>query len=160
MRMEAKLDAMGLYLPAAPALPQGLATQFAWARAYQGMVYLSGHAAQLADGSFAPIRGKVGAEVSFNEAQEAAKLATLLLLASLQRLIGDLDRVGAWLSVSGMVNVAPGFANTTGVIDGCSMLLLELFGAEAGSHARTAIGVAQLPLNSAVVIAAEVAVLS
>jgi enamine deaminase RidA (YjgF/YER057c/UK114 family) len=133
--------------------------QFAWARAYKGTVCLSGHAAQLPDGSFAPVRGKVGSsDVSFAGAREAARLATLSLLASLKRLIGDLDRVNAWLSVSGMVNVAPGFTNTTGVIDGCSELLLELFGAEIGMHARTAIGVAQLPLDSAVVLAAEVAI--
>lgn len=158
MQIEAKLEGMGLYLPAAAALPHGQSTQFAWARTYNGVVYLSGHAAQLPDGSFSPIRGKVGYEVSFIEAREAARLATLSLLASLKRLIGDLDRVNAWLSLSGMVNVASGFTNTTGVIDGCSELLLELFGAEIGMHARTAIGVAQLPLDSAVVLAAEVAI--
>ena len=57
-----------------------------------------------------------------------------------------------------MVNVAPEFTNTTGAIDGCFELPLELFGPEIGAHARTAIGVAQLPLNSAVVLAAEVAI--
>ncbi len=57
-----------------------------------------------------------------------------------------------------MVNVAPGFTQTTGVVNGCEDLLLELYGPEAGGHARTAIGVAQLPLNLPVVIAAEVAV--
>jgi enamine deaminase RidA (YjgF/YER057c/UK114 family) len=159
MEIEAKLKRMGLALPAAAILPGGQPAQFAWARAHNGVVYLSGHAAQLPDGSFAPIRGKVGAEVSYEEAQEAARLATLSLLSSLRRLIGDLDRVSAWLMVSGMVNVAPGFANTTGIIDGCSALLLEVFGPEIGAHARTAIGVAQLPLNSAVVLAAEVALL-
>jgi enamine deaminase RidA (YjgF/YER057c/UK114 family) len=57
-----------------------------------------------------------------------------------------------------MVNVAPGFTQTTNVINGCSNLLLEVFGSEVGAHARTAIGVAQLPLNLPVVIAAEVAI--
>jgi hypothetical protein len=110
------------------------------------------------DGSFATIRGKVGAEVSLEEARQASRLATLSMLASLRREIGDLDRVGAWLMVSGMVNVEPGFTNTTGVIDGCSELLLALFGPEIGNHARTAVGVAELPLNSAVVLSAQVAV--
>lgn len=160
MRIEAKLNEMGLRLPEAPALPTGQPLRFAWARAHGDMVWLSGHAAQMPDGSFAPIRGKVGADVSFDEAREASRLATLSMLASLRRLVGDLDRVSAWLMVSGMVNVAPGFANTTGVIDGCSELLLELFGTEIGSHARTAIGAAQLPLNSAVVLAAQVALSS
>jgi enamine deaminase RidA (YjgF/YER057c/UK114 family) len=148
---------MGLFLPEAPSLPLGQTLRFAWARAYGDMVYLSGHAAQMPDGSFASTRGRVGAEVGFAEAQEASRLATLSMLGSLKRLIGDLDRVSAWLMVSGMVNVAPGFTNTTGVIDGCSDLLLELFGPEIGAHARTAVGVAQLPLNSVVVLAAHVA---
>ena len=102
--------------------------------------------------------GKVGAEVSLEQAREAAHAATLAMLASLRLAIGDLDRVAAWLLVSGMVNVAPGFAKTTDVINPCSDLLLELFGDEVGRHARTAIGMAQLPLNLPVVIAAEVAI--
>ena len=157
MLIESKLKEMGLFLPGAPALPPGHALQFAWTRAYGNLIYISGHAAQMPDGSFATIRGKVGAEVSLEEARHASRLATLSMLASLRREIGDLDRVAAWLTVSGMVNVAPGFTNTTGVIDGCSELLLDLFGPEIGNHARTAVGVAQLPLNSAVVLAAQVA---
>ncbi len=160
MQIEAKLQGMGLFLPEAPVLPTGHILRFASTSVYGDQVYISGHAAQLRDGSFAIIRGKVGVEVSFEEAQEASRLATLSMLASLKRSIGDLDRVSAWLMVSGMVNVAPGFTNTTGVIDGCSDLLLKLFGPEIGAHARTAIGVAQLPLNSAVVLAAQVALSS
>jgi len=82
----------------------------------------------------------------------------LAILASLKRELGDLDRIAAWLMVSGLVNVAPGFTETTKVINGCSELLVELFGPEVGHHARTAIGVAQLPMNFAVALAAEVAV--
>lgn len=160
MLIESKLRTMGLFLPEAPVLAPGHGLRFAWARSYGNLVYLSGHAAQLPDGSFATIRGKVGAEVSLEEAQEASRLATLSMLASLRREIGDLDRIGAWLMVSGMVNVAPGFTNTTAVIDGCSELLLELFGVDIGHHARTAVGVAQLPLNSAVVLAAHLALSS
>ena len=80
------------------------------------------------------------------------------MLGSLKRSLGDLDRIAAWLVVSGMVNVAPGFTQTTNVINGCSDLLLEVFGPEVGKHARTAIGMAQLPLNLPVIIAGEVAV--
>ncbi len=160
MLIETKLQEMGLFLPEAPVFPLDQTLRFAWARVYGDLVYLSGHAAQMPNGSFATIRGKVGVDISFEEAQEASRLATLSLLASLKRSIGDLDRVSAWLMVSGMVNVAPGFTNTTGVMDGCSNLLLEVFGSEIGTHARTAIGVAQLPLNSAVVLAAQVALSS
>jgi hypothetical protein len=80
------------------------------------------------------------------------------MLSSLKASLGDLDRIAAWLVVSGMVNVAPGFTETTAVINGCSELLLEVFGPEVGAHARTAIGMAMLPLNLPVIIAAEVAV--
>jgi hypothetical protein len=99
----------------------------------------------------------LGSEVSAEQGYAAARLATLAILSSLKRSLGDLDRIRAWLLVSGMVNVAPGFTQTTNVINGCSDLLLEVFGSEVGTHARTAIGMAQLPLNLPVVIAAEVA---
>ncbi|HEY4785943.1 MAG TPA: RidA family protein, partial [Bacteroidales bacterium] len=131
---------------------------FSWARVYGDRVYLSGHGPLAADGSVLGPTGKVGAEVSPEEAYIAARAATLTLLSSLQRAIGDLDRVTAWLMVSGMINVAPGFVNTTLVMNPCSNLLLELYGEEVGIHARTAIGVAQLPLNFPVVISAEVAI--
>ncbi len=102
--------------------------------------------------------GRVGAEVSAAQAQAAARVTTLAMLSSLKASLGDLDRIAAWLVVSGMVNVAPGFTETTSVINGCSNLLLEVFGPEVGAHARTAIGMAMLPLNLPVIIAAEVAV--
>ena len=85
-------------------------------------------------------------------------MATRALLGSLRRTTGDLDRVTAWLAVSGMVNVAPGVTNTTNVMTPCSELVLELFGPEVGAHARTAIGMAQLPLDLPVATAAEVAI--
>ncbi len=102
--------------------------------------------------------GRVGAEVSAAQAQAAARVTTLAMLSSLKASLGDFDRIAAWLVVSGMVNVAPGFTETTSVINGCSNLLLEVFGPEVGAHARTAIGMAMLPLNLPVIIAAEVAV--
>ena len=152
-----RLKTMGLILPLAPRLPDGQALRFSWCRVYGDRVYVSGHTAQAPDGSFTGPKGKVGAEVTFEQAQQAAKLAALSVLASVKRAIGDLDRVTAWLTISGLVNVSPGFSNTTGVIDGFSDLILDLFGEDIGSHARTAIGVAQLPLNFSVVIAAEIA---
>jgi enamine deaminase RidA (YjgF/YER057c/UK114 family) len=155
--IEAKLKAMGLTLPAAPKLPANGIPHFSWVRVYEERVFVSGHAAQNEDGSFAGPIGKVGADISFEQAHQAARLTALSVLASLKRAIGDLDRVSAWLNVSGMVNVAPGFANTTGVIDGFSDLILEIYGPEIGRHARTAVGLAQLPLGSAVVVAAELA---
>lgn len=92
------------------------------------------------------------------EGYTAARLAGLSVLGSLKRELQDLDRVSAWLMVNGLVNVAPGFTETSAVINGFSDLVLELYGQDVGRHARTAIGAAMLPLNSPVIISAEVEV--
>jgi enamine deaminase RidA (YjgF/YER057c/UK114 family) len=157
MTVEAKLKELGLVLPEPVKLPPGVVAPFAWVRVYQDRAYIAGHGPQNPDGTPAGPFGRVGTEVSAEQAYTAARLALLAILGSLKRALGDLDRVAAWLMVSGMVNVAPGFTQTTNVINGCSDLLLELYGPEVGQHARTAIGVAQLPVNLPVVIAAEVA---
>lgn len=80
----------------------------------------------------------------------------LAILASLKRELGDLDRVSAWLTVTGMVNATPGFGETPNVINGFSDLILSLYGPDAGARARTAPGVATLPVNTPVIILAEV----
>lgn len=158
MNVEARLESLGLILPAPLQLPPTARIPFAWGRAYGDRVFLSGHGPLNADGSILGPRGKVGADVSLEEACRATQAATLALLATLRRVVDDLDRVSAWLTVSGMVNVAPGFTTTTEVINPCSDLLLALFGPDVGAHARTAIGMAQLPLDLPVVLSAEVAV--
>ncbi|MBL0423069.1 RidA family protein [Ramlibacter sp. AW1] len=158
MNIEQRLESMGLELPAPLQAPTGVSVPFAWARQYGDRVYLSGHGPLATDGTLLGPMGRVGAEISAEQACIAAKAATLALLASLRRTIGDLDRVAAWLTLSGMINVAPGFTQTTGVINPSSELLLELFGSEIGTHARTAIGMAQLPMDLPVVLAAEVAI--
>jgi enamine deaminase RidA (YjgF/YER057c/UK114 family) len=78
------------------------------------------------------------------------------VLGSLKRELGDLDQVGAWLKVFGMVNSAPGFDRQTNVINGFSDLILELYGPEMGDHARSAVGMAGLPLGVPVEVEAEV----
>ena len=78
------------------------------------------------------------------------------MLASLKRELGDLDRVTAWLRVFGMVNSTSEFKAQPAVINGCSDLLLDLYGSEAGQHARSAVGLAALPFNIPVEIEAEV----
>jgi len=158
MRIEERLQELGLDLPPAPQPPPGVIVPFKWVRIHDNRAYVAGHGPQIADGSFAGPFGKVGLEVSPEQAYTAARLATLSILGNLKRALGDLDRISAWLMVSGHVAVAPGFNRTTNVINGCSDLLLEVFGSEIGAHARTAIGVAELPLGSPVVIAAEVAI--
>jgi hypothetical protein len=110
---------------------------------------LSGHGAQAPDGSFAGPFDKVPSEVSLEEAQEAARNTALSMLASIKRELGDLDRVTAWLMVYGMVNAEPDYLQTTNAINGFSDLILELYGPEVGQHARTAVGMATLPLKRA-----------
>jgi enamine deaminase RidA (YjgF/YER057c/UK114 family) len=158
MEIELKLQSLGLTPPEPAKFPPGVEIPFAWVRVHGDRAYISGHGPLAADGSPAGPFGRVGAEVSPEQARSSARSATLAMLSSLKRELGDLDRIAAWLMVSGMVNVAPGFTQTTGIINACSDLLLELYGSGAGRHARTAIGMAQLPLNLPVVIAAEVAI--
>ena len=98
----------------------------------------------------------MGAEVSEEEAYGAARLTALAILASFERELGDLDRVSAWLRVFGMVNSAPGFDRQPNVINGFSDLILDVYGPEAGDHARSAVGMAELPLRIPVEIEAEV----
>src|SRR5215470_10454418 len=97
------------------------------------------------------VTGKVGADLSLEQAREAARMTGLSILATLQAELGDLDRIERIVRVFGMVNCAPGFNRTPAVMDGCSDLLVELFG-EAGRHTRAAVGMAELPADIAVEI--------
>jgi enamine deaminase RidA (YjgF/YER057c/UK114 family) len=156
MHIEAKLKALGLTLPELFAPPAGTYLPFSWVRVRGNRAYISGHTAQNPDGSLAQPLGKVGAEVSLDEAYQSARLIALAMLGSLKRELGDLDRVTAWLRVHGMVNSAPGFTRQPAVINGFSDLIIELYGNEAGQHARSAVGMAELPFGIPVEIEAEV----
>jgi len=112
------------------------------------MVYVGGHG-PIAGSNV--VRGKVGADLTLVEAQEAARITALSILATLQAELGDLDRIERIIKVLGMVNVAPGFNQTPAVIDGCSDLLVAVFG-DAGRHTRSAVGMAELPFDIAVEI--------
>jgi enamine deaminase RidA (YjgF/YER057c/UK114 family) len=155
MLIEDKLAALGLALPAPMQAPPGIELPFAWVRVRGNRAYISGHIPQNPDGSMAQPLGKVGAEVTAEQGYEAARLVALAHLGSLKRTLGDLDRVTAWLRVFAMVNVAPGFNETPRVTNGYSDLILELYGPEAGMHARSSIGM-MLPLNAPVNCEAEV----
>jgi enamine deaminase RidA (YjgF/YER057c/UK114 family) len=112
------------------------------------VVHVGGHGP--VDGNTV-IRGKVGRDISLEDARGAARMTALSILATLQAELGDLDRIERIVKVFGMVNVVPGFNQTPQVIDGCSDVLVEIFG-DAGRHTRTAIGVAELPFDIAVEI--------
>jgi len=157
-RIESKLDDLGLSLPQPLVLPAGVELPFSWVRVHGNRAYISGHAAQNADGSLASPLGKVGAEVSLEQARQSARLTALSILGSLKRALGDLDRITAWLRVLGMVNSAPGFRQQPAVINGFTELIIELYGPERGLHARSAVGMAELPFDIPVEIEAEVAI--
>lgn len=154
--IEQRLQILGLVLPAAPHVAADVRLPFELVRVSGSRAFISGHAPQAADGSLAPPFGKVGLELTAEEGYAAARLTTLAMLGSLKRALGDLDRVRAWNRIFGMVNSAPGFTMQPKVINGCSDLILELYGPERGAHARSAVGMAELPFNIAVEIEAEV----
>lgn len=157
MLIETRLKELGFYLPEAAKVPAHIVLDFVWTRVHRDRVYVSGHGPSAPDGGIIGPFGRVGAEVSAEQATEAARLAMLSVLGSVRRQIGDLDRVTGWLRLDGFVLVAPGFDRTTNVINGASRVLGEVFGEEIGRHARTAMGVAATPLSCPVVIAAELA---
>ena len=113
-----------------------------------GLLHVGGHGP--VDGSRV-IRGKVGSTVSLEQGREAARMTGLSILATMNAELGCLDGVRRIVKVFGMVNVAPGFNRTPAVIDGCSDLLVEVFG-ERGRHTRSAVGLAELPFDIAVEI--------
>ncbi|MDT2004630.1 RidA family protein [Rhodococcus opacus] len=155
MGAESRLRELGLVLPRAVQLPPGMELPFSWVRVHGRRVLVSGHWPLAEDGTPAGPFGSVPAEVSAADATHSARLTALAVLAGVRRAVGDLDRIGAWLTVTGFVNAEPGYDRTTAVINGFSEVVLEIFGPEVGDHARTAIGVAALPLNLPVVVAAE-----
>jgi enamine deaminase RidA (YjgF/YER057c/UK114 family) len=120
------------------------------------LVFLSGTGPVCADGGL--ITGKVGdGGLDLETAHEAARLTGLQLLAMLRAELGDLGRVRRVVKLLGMVNCAPGFNQTPVVVDGCSDLLVAVFG-DAGRGARSAVGMAELPFDIAVEIEAVVQV--
>lgn len=155
MHLEKKLAELGFVLPEPARPPPGFQFSFSWTRVRGNHMWVSGHSAQNADGSPAGPFGKVPSEVALDAAIDASRATALSVLASVRRAIGDLDRVSAWLMVHGMVNADAGFPQTNNVINGFSDFVVQLFGPAVGPHARTAVGMAALPLDNAVVIAAE-----
>ncbi len=159
-KIEKKLAALGLVLPAPMKPPPGVVLPFQFVRLRGHRAFISGHGPQNADGSLASPLGKVGKELTVEQGYAAARLTALAILGSLQRALGDLDRVTAWECVFGMVNSAPGFNQQPSVINGFSELILELYGPDVGAHARSAVGLAELPFNIPVEIEAEVEIRS
>jgi enamine deaminase RidA (YjgF/YER057c/UK114 family) len=154
--IETKLAAMGLQLPGPLQSPGGIKLPFRFVHIVGTRAFISGHGPQNADGSLAAPLGKVGRELTLEQGHAQARNVALSILGSLKRTLGDLDRVRQWGRVFGMVNSAPGFNRQPAVINGFSELIIELYGPEAGAHARSAVGMAELPFDIPVEIEAEV----
>ena len=157
-RIEDRLASLGLELPPAITPPPGVVLPFAFVRLVGTRALVSGHGPQNADGSIAAPLGKLGRDLTVEQGYLAARLTALSILGSLRRVLGDLDRVSAWVRVFGMVNSAPGFHAQPSVINGFSDLILELYGPVIGAHSRSAVGLAELPFDIPVEIECEVEV--
>ncbi len=155
-RIESRLSALGLALPPPLRPPPGVVLPFQFVRVVGRRALISGHGPQDPDGSLAKPLGKLGRDLTVEQGYAAARLTGLSILGSLHRALGDLDRITSWGRIFGMGNSAPGFNKQPGVINGFSELILELYGPEAGAHARSAVGMAELPFNIPVEIEGEV----
>ena len=155
-QVQDRLRALGLTLPPPTRPPPGIVLPFQFVRIVGRRALISGHGPQNPDGSLARPFGKVGREVTLEQGTTAARLTALSILGSLERALGDLDRIAAWTRVFGMVNSAPGFNNQPTVINGFSDLILEVFGPNVGAHCRSAVGLAELPFDIPVEIEGEV----
>ena len=149
MSIEQRVKELGLELPTVPSP----AANYANAVRTGNLIFLSGTVPMMADGQIP--KGKVGADVTTEEAAEHARLVGLNLLAILKQELGDLDRVKRIVKLLGMVNAVPDYREQSLVINGCSDLFVEIFGEK---HARSAIGVGSLPFGITVEIEAIVEV--
>ncbi|MCW8859798.1 MAG: RidA family protein [Deltaproteobacteria bacterium] len=148
---EKQLQALGFILPQVP-VPVGNFSPFV---RHHDLLFLSGQGPLLEDGSLA--QGKVGVDVSMEQAYVHARRTGLVLLAAMREALGSLDRVERIVKILGMVNASPDFSDHPGVINGCSDLFVEIF-ADRGRHARSAVGMGSLPGGITVEIEAIVAV--
>ncbi|BDS09017.1 hypothetical protein NT6N_40570 [Oceaniferula spumae] len=144
MNIESRIQELGHALPEAPA-PAG---SYVNCVRSGNLLFLAGGIPPLDDETY---KGKVPTDTSLETAQEAARLITLNRLAVVKAEIGDLDKVTRIVNVGGFVNSEPDFYQHPAVINGCSDLLVEIFG-DKGVHSRTAMGAAALPLNVSVEI--------
>jgi enamine deaminase RidA (YjgF/YER057c/UK114 family) len=150
-RIEERIKAMGYALPAPFKFPNPNRTGCV---VVGSIVFVSGHGRDLS-GPGVRVQGKLGRDMTIEEGYASARAVALSILASLKQELGDLDRIERVVRLFGMVNVAPGFDRMPQVIDGASDFFYELFGPAAGQHARSAVGMAELPHGIPVEINAE-----
>jgi enamine deaminase RidA (YjgF/YER057c/UK114 family) len=141
---EARLQELGIELPS-PFPPVG---NYVACVQSGDLLHVGGHGPIAGDGA---VVGKVGKDLTLEQGRDAARLTGLSILATMRTELGTLDRVEQIVKVFGMVNVGGDFNQTPAVIDGCSDLLVDVFG-EQGRHTRSAVGLAALPFDIAVEI--------
>lgn len=144
MSAESRLKELGIELPTPAAIPPGF--NIVRTKLVGNLLFVSGAGPPLDKDGKRPT-GKVGRDLTLEEGYQTARLAGLNLLGQVRDALGSLDRVKQIVKVLGMVNCAPGFSQTSQVMHGCSDLFVEIFGEEAGRHTRSAVGVAELPLD-------------
>ena len=150
--IEDKLKAMGYPLPPPFVFPKN---NRRGAVRVGGVLFLSGHGLALPPLPGVRQTGKFGVDISDEEGYATARAVALTMLATIKQELGSLDKVKQVVRLFGMCNVAPGYVKMPQIIDGASDLFFELYGPEAGCHARTAVGMAALPRGIAVEINGE-----
>jgi enamine deaminase RidA (YjgF/YER057c/UK114 family) len=155
MSIRDSLGELGLTLPPAQVVPEGMTLTYRRLVRWGDVVYVAGHGPTWGEGWGAPL-GKVGQEVSIEEGVAAAELTALNVLATIERELGDLDQVACWLKINGYVNAVPGFTEQARVVNGFSDLILKLYGLDKLS-ARTSVGVPDLPFGMPVEVDAVLA---
>ncbi len=156
MTPEGKIEDMGLVLPKPIVLPAGLHLPFSFVNIRGERALFSGHPMQRADGTLEGPFGVLGADISTEEGYAISRGIGLSVLANLKAEIGQLSRITGWVRAFGMVNSTPDFKDQHVVVNGFSDLVIEVFGAEVGRHARSAMGATGMPLGFAVEIEGEV----
>ncbi|MCP3416882.1 RidA family protein [Bradyrhizobium brasilense] len=144
MSVENRLKDLGIELPTSA--PAGAA--YTPVVVHDRVAYVSGQLPR--DGDFVHVVGQVGRDVTLEEGKRGARIAFIRALAALRGELGTLDRVDQILKLTVFVHSAADFNQQSSVADGASQLIFELFGKDRGAHARTSVGVAQLPRSAAV----------
>ena len=140
---EARLDALGIALPA-PMKPVATYVPFVISG---NMLFVSGQVSATAEGR---ILGRLGENMELSAGQQAARVCGINLIAQAKAAVGDLSRIKRVVKLGGFVNAAPSFVDIPQVVNGCSDLMVDVFGPEVGPHARSAVACPTLPLGVAV----------
>lgn len=149
--IEARLKALGLELPAAPAA----VANYVPAIQSGQLLFISGQIAKAADGTV--VTGRVGQDLSVEEGAAAARLCAINILAQAKAALGSLDRIAQVVRLTGFVNSGDGFSDHPKVINGASDLMVDVLG-DKGRHTRAAVGASGLPANTAVEVDAILAI--